>query len=339
MYLINTLNFAKAVLLANFFNRKTPVNVMWRITNRCNSKCKYCNIPLRKQKEPTTEQILNLIDQMKQAGTQRIGFVGGEPLVREDIGKIMDYCHEKQIYTTLVSNGYLVPQKIDLIRRVGYLVVSFDGPKEVHDNNREKGSYEKALSALKIAPKFVHVMSHTVITRNNLDCVDFILNLGLRYNFQTFFNLIQHEEKFMPTKKNYQKTIKKLINRKKQGFPVVNTLSSLRYLLSWEDFKQPTIKEVKREYPKCWGGKLFCDIDTDGTISPCCYTEGKDTLNVYKYGFDKAFQTMKEPHCKSCATFTNLIEYNFVCSLNLSTIFEWMKVVNFKKNDRYQEKI
>ncbi len=95
MYLINTLNFGKAILFANLFHKKTPINVMWRITNRCNSRCEYCNIPLRKQKEPTTEQILDLIDQMKQAGTQRIGNIQSlkiisDPSLAEDSLTITD---------------------------------------------------------------------------------------------------------------------------------------------------------------------------------------------------------------------------------------------------------
>jgi len=150
MRLMNKLHIAKSVLLVNLFNKKTPINVMWRINNRCNSRCTYCNIPHRKQKEPTTSQILNLIDQMKKAGTQRIGFVGGEPLVRNDMEEIIEYCKTKGIYTTMVTNGYLVPNNISLLKKLDHLIISFDGKKRITIKIEKKEHLTKPIKHYKL---------------------------------------------------------------------------------------------------------------------------------------------------------------------------------------------
>ena len=64
MRITNAYKIGKAVLAKHLFNKNTPINVMWRITNRCDSQCTYCGIWNRKQKELTTSQILSLIDQI-----------------------------------------------------------------------------------------------------------------------------------------------------------------------------------------------------------------------------------------------------------------------------------
>ena len=55
------------------------------------------------------KQIKELIDTLAQIGTQRISFTGGEPLMRADIGEILAVCKKNRIFTTLGSNGKLVP--------------------------------------------------------------------------------------------------------------------------------------------------------------------------------------------------------------------------------------
>ena len=68
---------------------RCPVNVMLAVTNRCNGRCAYCRIPMRSPEDLSTDVILRLIDEMKAAGTVRLGIWGGEPLLREDIGTIV----------------------------------------------------------------------------------------------------------------------------------------------------------------------------------------------------------------------------------------------------------
>jgi len=331
MYLKNKINFAKAILSANLFNKRTPLNVTWWITDLCNARCSYCRVPQRKQIEPTTEQVLDLIEQMKLAGTQRIGFSGGEPLLREDIEKIIESCKENNIYVTLITNGYLVPEKINLLKKLDYLFISFDGPKEIHEKNREKGSFKKVYKALKMAPKFCPVITHTVFTKHNLNSIDYILNLAKKYGFQTTFSPLHGSMDISPTNKEYEYVFTKLLERKKQRYPVAISSAALRFYLKWGHFSTFTKEKNYKGFLKCWGGKLSCNIDVDGTIAPCCYTKDKSSSNVFKIGFKEAFDRLNENLCKSCINSTPLIEYNLIFSLNLRAIYDWIKIVNFSR--------
>lgn len=54
------------VLFAHLLNKRIPLNVMLSVTNHCPSRCSYCNIPDRNQKELTTKQIFYLIDELSE---------------------------------------------------------------------------------------------------------------------------------------------------------------------------------------------------------------------------------------------------------------------------------
>lgn len=71
----------------HLFNKKTPLSVTVNLTYRCNLNCIYCNVENLIGDEMSTGQIYGLIDQFYSSGCRRIGFAGGEPLVRKDIGK------------------------------------------------------------------------------------------------------------------------------------------------------------------------------------------------------------------------------------------------------------
>ena len=77
-----------SILKSKLLKKSSPLTVGWSLTNRCNHECKYCGIPNVKSNELTTEQIFSIIDELSELGTKIIQFTGGEPLLRDDIGKI-----------------------------------------------------------------------------------------------------------------------------------------------------------------------------------------------------------------------------------------------------------
>ena len=69
------------------FNKPRSVNFC--ITYRCNNRCSYCNLHSFKTKEMKTNEIKQILNLFKKIGVRRIGFTGGEPLLREDIGDLI----------------------------------------------------------------------------------------------------------------------------------------------------------------------------------------------------------------------------------------------------------
>ena len=330
MHLKNKLRSGMAILGANLFNRKVPINVMWRITNKCTGRCNYCRIPLRKQKELSTQQIIRVIQQMVRAGTQRIGLVGGEPLCREDIGAIVQFLKKNNMYVTLVSNGVYVKRKLQEIIGIDYLILSLDGDRKTHEKNRPQGSYKIVINAIKAAKKRIPIMTNTVLNKDNEDAIDFILDLSKKYGFIPHFNVLQGVPSLIP-KDNYHSCIQKLKLRKKQGYAIANSEALLDYYLSWGDFSHYTSSCRSSKFPVCFAGRLFCNIDTDGTLGPCDL-HWNVGLNVQEVGFRKAFLALRPMDCKAC-TCANLVDYNYIYSINAKVIMEWLRIVNHKGLD------
>ncbi len=148
MKLKDKLFVINSLLMARVFKKKTPLIVSWAITTRCNKSCAYCDIWNIKVKELETAHVFSLISELSRLGTRIIHFTGGEPLLREDIGMIIDCCSERGILTSINSNGSLMKQRIKELKNLNLVGLSLDGPEDVHDSIRGKGSYGEVIAAL-----------------------------------------------------------------------------------------------------------------------------------------------------------------------------------------------
>lgn len=94
--------------------------VNFLLTRRCNLRCEYCaivrdysNMPISyprmqeyKNNEMSTEVILNALAKFKSHNPNIfIILYGGEPLLRNDLADIVNFCNENEIFYTIISNN------------------------------------------------------------------------------------------------------------------------------------------------------------------------------------------------------------------------------------------
>jgi mycofactocin biosynthetic radical S-adenosylmethionine protein MftC len=154
----------------------SPVNLTWEVTLACNLRCTHC---LSSSAEPvagelSTEEALDLVDQLAQEKVFQINFGGGEPFMRPDFLQIIDACHAKGIMTCISTNGTLfTPELVERLSRTRLMAiqVSLDGAKkETCESIRGKGTYDKAINALKLlALSNIPTSINTVLTATNAD--------------------------------------------------------------------------------------------------------------------------------------------------------------------------
>lgn len=331
MKIKNLVKMGYSALGANLSGLRLPLNVMLSVTNRCLSNCSYCNIPHRQQRELDTAQIFSLIDQISALGCQRLGLWGGEPLLRDDIGAIVDYAKDRGLFVTLDSNGYLLPQKIGLLDKLDHLILALDGPEDAHDLNREKGSFRKVMAAIEAASGRMPFWTITVLTKHNLDSLDFILDKARKYGFLATFQLLHHNDRlgrnhdvFLADEPSYKRAIERIITAKVKGAPVASSFKYLYRILNWPDYRHPiSLKKINNL--TCWAGKLYCNVDTDGSVYPCSLLVDKvKSVNFLERGFKEAFENLSFDSCKGCLA-SCFSEYNYLYSLDAGTIIEWLK--------------
>lgn len=116
------------------YNNRLASTVIWEITERCNYKCRHCFLssPECKISDLPYENMINIIDQMADAGVSAVKLTGGEPLLRSDFIDIVSYLNKKDIsIISIGTNGSLVtPELLDRLDEIGVrpsFYISFDG--------------------------------------------------------------------------------------------------------------------------------------------------------------------------------------------------------------------
>src|SRR6056297_1427737 len=210
-------------LKAKMIKRKKPLIVGWAITDQCNRKCTYCSIWKRPNRDLSTSQVFGIIDALAESGTMRISFTGGEPLLRKDMADIICYVHEKGIETKLNSNGSLVKEKIGALGNLDMLTLSLEGPQEIHDAIRGRGSFAEVREAMRVAKDHgIKTSLATVLTSTNLDAVDYILDTAGKQECRVMFQPAtplrlggESLNDLVSPVKPYRETINRLIDKKK----------------------------------------------------------------------------------------------------------------------------
>ncbi|MBL7197057.1 MAG: radical SAM protein [Candidatus Omnitrophica bacterium] len=313
------------LLKAKFFKKRTPLAVGWSLTNRCNWRCTYCSIDNRASEELSAQQICAIVDQLSEMSTYIINFTGGEPLLREDMEHIIDYTKRKGIRVCICTNGSLVSRRIKEIKNIDSLTISYDGPEEIHNKQRQKGTYRYVEDAVAAAKKYnIPVRLHTVLTANNIECIDSILTFARMFDVPVNFAVVEitagNREKdieiLLPAKEKYKIAMRDLISKKRKGSEHIgNSLQGLMHLVQWPEYKRID----------CCAGKIYCRIEPNGDLYPCTNLLFRNSPpNCVREGFKTAFRRLCVENCKSCWCDTR-IELNNIYSLNLSSILNLKK--------------
>lgn len=311
-----------AIIQKKFKDLKIPILAGVALTHRCNQRCLYCQVWNMKSRELNTKEIFSIINELATIGTRRFCLTGGEPLLRDDIGQIIDFAYRRNMAVEVSSNGSLVKDKISQLKRVYALCISLDGPEHIHDNVRGNGSFRKVMEAANIArKKKIPVYFRSVISKMNLEHIDAILNIAknlkIKFIFQPATPLIFGTDRINPltaSPNEYRKVFKKLIIKKRNGDNfILNSLTGLRY------FYRYLSRWPKPGKISCISGRILFHIEPDGMLFPCisgygCNTkalEGKDCL---KMGVREAIRNLPEVVCNGC---WNAATFEFNCTLSL----------------------
>lgn len=103
-------------LLLRLKQDPVPLTVLWELTHKCNLDCIMCyNIALG-QRELSTVECFDVLEQLAEAGTLYLTLTGGEILTRRDFFEIAEYSRLLGFALNLKTNGTLVtPEKADRI--------------------------------------------------------------------------------------------------------------------------------------------------------------------------------------------------------------------------------
>ncbi len=170
--------------LLQFSSDKKPV-VVWNTTRACNLKCIHCYARAGQRsndRELTTGQGLNLLDDLATFGVPVILFSGGEPLLRPDLTDLARHAVNRGIRAVISTNGILIDEKKAVLLKdadISYVGISLDGLEKVNDRFRGmNGAFKMALNGIKNCHKAeLKVGLRFTINKLNADQVPGIFDL------------------------------------------------------------------------------------------------------------------------------------------------------------------
>ncbi|MGD9131259.1 MAG: radical SAM protein [Candidatus Bathyarchaeota archaeon] len=176
-----------------------PLFVHFECTYRCNMKCAFCNIWRKNlfKNEATTPELEQRLLECWDLGCSLVSFTGGEPLLRKDLGKMLEFSsRELGLFTGLVTNGILLDKNIDVLSKyVDSLAVSFDvNHKQTFNRTRGVDAFEKVKKNIEYARRMgVEMELLSVITKETFefidDTIEFAKSLELPIHFSPVDNV------------------------------------------------------------------------------------------------------------------------------------------------------
>jgi Fe-coproporphyrin III synthase len=152
-----------------------PEQITFVITDACNLRCKMCQYAysaspgyqLNRNGTMPAQLFRKIVDEVP--GHPIITITGGEPLLHPEIAELLAYARHKGHFCTLTTNGWLLEKHAAALCQSGLdlLVVSVDGPQEVHDAIRGKHAFmhlAAGLRAVMAQPHHPIIFVSTVIS-------------------------------------------------------------------------------------------------------------------------------------------------------------------------------
>lgn len=238
------------------------------LTRRCNLNCQYCfyDAGIPREQELSTEECLQLIDELASMKVKRVNFMGGEPLLRKDIFLLAQRSRQKGLDVNLITNGTLINREIagKIREHFPRVQVSLDGLEPEHDFVRGKGSFNKTVQGMKnLLDQEIQFAVSCIISRRNLDKLDdfvaFLVELGVPYfhcvNLQAYGRGACHRDMTL----DFGQYIEKLyqLHKKYHG------------LIAMNQFAQLINPKPRVNKDSCGVGELLVEIDADGNVYPC----------------------------------------------------------------------
>jgi radical SAM protein with 4Fe4S-binding SPASM domain len=172
--------------------------VQLHLTERCNLRCKHCYQTGRNVDEMSLVEVREVVKEISDTLNEwrdaygidfspSFNVTGGEPFLRGDLFEILSEIEDRGFDIYLLTNGILIDKrKAKGLFNLGVkgVQISVEGPKEIHESIRGKGSYVASMKGAKnLLDEGLKVSLNVTLSSINagsfMDIVDLALNIGV----------------------------------------------------------------------------------------------------------------------------------------------------------------
>ena len=306
-------------LISNLFEVRVPLFCGHKLTYNCNLRCKMCPFWKRLSEDSSLEREKAILKQIYDSGACGIAFEGGEPLLRNDLVEILAFARSLPLHTSLITNGTLLESKIEEIAPYinGVIYVSLDGLEKTHDKIRGvSGCFKKAVQGITASAQKVPVTINTTIMAENLNEIEGIVKLAKELNARISVAVAHkycNAKVSTPTTAEIAKISRELIEMKKKGYPLVNSINYFKVIAKEKNWKC-----------KPWA---LINVGPDGNLVLPCYVRNEyvTSVSVLETNIKTAiagFNWKETRNCQECSLHC-YVEPSLVLSWDFRTYLNW----------------
>ena len=244
-----------------------PLVAVYYVTTQCNLNCAYCeDFGARRNPQaepfPTIAQVRKILTVIR-SGVSRLWLTGGEPLLAPHLPDLLRVArHELKFRSlSLISNGTLLSQRLDILEDLDQLVISLDSvdsgaldqinltPLPVQE---VQTGLERA-AALQKSRGF-QLIINAVLTPETIPGFDDLLafcaqnHIFLSVSPQSYNNWPRYD---LLVSAEYRALIERIITLKKRGAPILGSTAYLKTMLDLQPYAcYPTL--TPRILPDGW---------------------------------------------------------------------------------------
>ncbi|MBQ0834062.1 pyrroloquinoline quinone biosynthesis protein PqqE [Marinobacter sp.] len=255
-----------------------PLWLLAELTYRCPLQCPYCSNPLNfaeTANELSTEEWVSVLRQGREMGAAQLGFSGGEPLVRQDLGELIAEARHLGYYSNLITSGLgLTQAKVESFAEAGldHIQVSFQA-SDPELNNAVAGSrkaFEQKLAMARAVKEAGYPMVlNFVIHRHNIhqmnDIVALCDRLGADYvelaTCQYYGWAFKNREGLMPSRAQLEKAEHEVNQNRAR---LLDEGSAMKLIFVTPDYYEERPKPCMNGW-----GSIFLTVAPDGSALPC----------------------------------------------------------------------
>lgn len=296
--------------------------VIWNLIRRCNLTCKHCySISADKDfpGELDTQQVFDVMDDLKAFHVPVLILSGGEPLLREDIFEISKRAKAMGFYVGLSTNGTLITEaNIAAIAEVGYdyVGISIDGLRDTHDRFRRRiGAFDESMHGIRLCREAgIKVGMRFTITQDNAHELPDLLQIMEDEQVDKFY--LSHLNYAGRGNTNRKDDVVHQMTRdamdllfdtcwadvqagRQREFVTGNNDADGVYLLRWIARHEPQQLGHMRQVLANWGGNAsgvnIANIDNLGNVHPDTFWWHYDLGNVKQRPFSEIWPDTSDP--------------------------------------------
>ena len=252
---------------------RRPLAISFEVTHACNADCRHCHLGGPFEETRATPRDYGEICRRLKPVIAQIS--GGEPLLRRDLDDIVREFRVpgRAPYIVITTNAALLtPERYAGLRAAGVdeFSISFDYPDERHDDFRGiPGLFAKIrrLAESLAADEDKAITFCCVVQSDNFRDLPRLAELarrwGVRINFSAYTPLRTNDRNYLISGGDLEELrdiTRRLLAFRKEHGTVFNTAYAFDNMIRFFE---------KGEFPNCRTGYRFCNVNPDGTFSPC----------------------------------------------------------------------